>query len=230
MNRTKIEYCDYTWNPVTGCLHRCPYCYARRTAEGRLKGRFGYPSDDPFRPTYHENRLHEPLAVMKPSVIFVVSMGDLLGSWVPRKWIVDIIGTMADATRHTYLILTKNPGRYAEFYWPYNCWLGTSVEDTDRGHGRVKALKMATGGSSMIRDTRRWLSIEPIQGPSAALIPGIDWIVVGAETGTGARKRRSQAMIEIRVRDILEVAAKHHTPVFLKDNLDLEGELRERPF
>ena len=85
MNRSSIEWTRYTWNPVTGCKHGCTYCYARRLAEGRLKGRFGY--DNGFEPTFHQNRLLEPQNVKKPSMIFTCSMGDLFGEWVPRQWI-----------------------------------------------------------------------------------------------------------------------------------------------
>ncbi len=97
MNKTKIEWCDYTWNPVTGCLHRCgDFCYAKKMAY-RLKGRYGYPADEPFRPTFRPERIREPLEVKKSSKIFVVSMGDLFGDWVPSEWINSVLDTVEKA-------------------------------------------------------------------------------------------------------------------------------------
>ena len=91
MNRTKIEWTDFTWNPVTGCDKRCTFgsdnvqCYAYKMAQ-RLRGRFGYPEDDPFKPTFHPNRLSEPREVKKPSKIFVCNMGELFANygWVDK--------------------------------------------------------------------------------------------------------------------------------------------------
>jgi len=102
MNKTKIEWCDYTWNPVTGCLHACGYCYARKIANrfrfadvafNKPFTSFGIktivpdPSDGHFQPILWENRLDQPAKIKKPSRVFVVSMGDLFGEWVPDEWI-----------------------------------------------------------------------------------------------------------------------------------------------
>jgi len=117
MNQTKIEWADATWNPVTGCTpvsEGCEHCYAARMAK-RLAGRFGYPKDDPFRVTFHPDRLEEPLHWRKPKKIFVCSMGDLFHEDVPNKWIVAVWSMMAIAPQHTYLILTKRPERMKEF-------------------------------------------------------------------------------------------------------------------
>ena len=127
MNKTKIEYADYTWNPVTGCLHECEYCYARKQAK-RFSSIVGIPNgkihDLPinftykckypygFDPTFHRYRLDEPSQVKTPSTIFVCSMADLFGEWVPDEWIQKIFEACADAPQHRYLFLTKNPKRY----------------------------------------------------------------------------------------------------------------------
>ena len=133
-NKTKIDWADATWNPVTGCLHGCEYCYARRIAE-----RFGsnlmpiftnYPVlDEPvrsggfdcgknqpypfdFTPTFHRYRLDEPARWTRPRNIFVCSMADLFGEWVPDGWIQEVINACLAAPQHRFLFLTKNPGRY----------------------------------------------------------------------------------------------------------------------
>ena len=127
MNKTRIEWCDSTWNPVTGCKHGCPYCYARRVA-----GRFGeaqratgdhhifqappgstrYPYG--YHPTFHRYRLDEPAHKTKGQTIFVCSMADLFGPWVPIRWIVEVLDACRKAPQHRYLFLTKHPKRYIE--------------------------------------------------------------------------------------------------------------------
>jgi len=93
MNRTRIEWCDFTWNPVTGCYHGCDYCYARRIAH-----RF-FPKTVGFNPYFWRDRLREPLALKKPARIFVCSMADLFGDWVPREWIEAVFETVRDCPR-----------------------------------------------------------------------------------------------------------------------------------
>ena len=131
--KTKIDWVDATWNPVTGCLHGCEYCYARRIAErfGTHK-KYERPYDpvldvpirrvrtkpEPypygFQPTFHKYRLDEPARWTKPRNIFVCSMADLFGDWVPDEWIDDVIKATQRALQHRYLFLTKNPERYGE--------------------------------------------------------------------------------------------------------------------
>ena len=146
MNKTRIEWCDSTWNPVTGCKHGCPYCYARRVA-----GRFGEaqratgdhhilqapPVSTPypygFDPTFHRYRLDEPAHKTKGQTIFVCSMADLFGPWVPIRWIVEVLDACRKAPQHRYLFLTKHPKRYIELehmaLLPHedNFWFGSTV-------------------------------------------------------------------------------------------------------
>lgn len=117
MNRTSIEWTEYTWNPVTGCSKMsegCQHCYAERIAK-RLAGRGGYPADEPFRVTLHPERLDEPLRVQKPQRVFVSSMGDLFHPKVPETFISAVFYVMQKAKQHTFLVLTKRPKRMAEF-------------------------------------------------------------------------------------------------------------------
>lgn len=117
MAKTKIEWATDVWNPITGCSpisEGCKNCYAKRMAN-RLRGRFGYPKDDPFKVTFHLDRLDQPLKWRKPRRIFVCSMGDLFHEDVPFEFIINIFGTMLKAKQHTYLLLTKRPQRAKEF-------------------------------------------------------------------------------------------------------------------
>lgn len=130
--KTKIDWCDSTWNPVTGCLNGCKYCYAEKIAnrfsdpsnrgllfladdftyETSIKPKYAYPYG--FRPSFHRYRLDEPEKMKKSSKIFVVSMGDLFGDWVPDEWIQKVFDACKKAPWHKYLFLTKNPKRYMQ--------------------------------------------------------------------------------------------------------------------
>jgi len=113
-----IDWCDYTWSPVTGCLHGCFYCYARRLA--RRLGTGGYSAKPTvarpgevfpagFSPTFYPHRLSEPARIKKPSRIFAVSAGDLFGEWVPGEWIRAVLAVARQCSRHTFILLTKTP-------------------------------------------------------------------------------------------------------------------------
>lgn len=124
MGASRIEWTDATWNPITGCSHAgspgCDHCYAQRMAN-RLRGRCGYPSDDPFRVTFHPDRLDEPLRWKKPRRIFVDSMGDLFHEDVPTAWLDQVFGiftacrALANLERHIFLLLTKRPERARDY-------------------------------------------------------------------------------------------------------------------
>ena len=115
---TKIEWAEDVWNVITGCTpisEGCAKCYAKRMAT-RLRGRYGYPADDPFRVTFHPDRLEQPLKWRKPRRIFVCSMGDLFHNDVQFEQIDAVIRVIAKARQHTFMILTKRPGRMAEYF------------------------------------------------------------------------------------------------------------------
>lgn len=156
MNDTGINWCDKTWNPMTGCLHGCDYCYARKLAETRLKAMGLYPQG--FKPTFHNKRLYDP--VDKPgAVIFVGSMTDMMGAWWPNDDINAVIETCYQEKQHTFLWLSKNPGRYADFIWPDNCWLGMTL--TGREDDNLAGLRAFI----LTPNIKRFLSIEPMLGP-----------------------------------------------------------------
>lgn len=206
MQPTNIEWCDESWNPVTGCTpvsEGCENCYARRMAN-RLSGRFGYPADDPFRVTFHPDRLDEPVRLKKAKRIFVCSMGDLFHEDVQTEWIDDILAVIAACPQHTFLVLTKRPKNIeAKLYegtlenparelgggdFLPNLWLGVTAENQQRADERIPVLldPMRTPGF------KKFVSVEPclesIHIPPVFLGPGkVEWVICGAETSRGAR-------------------------------------------
>jgi protein gp37 len=207
MQKSKIEWCKYTWNPVTGCLHRCgDFCYAKRQAN-RLKGRFGYPAEDPFRPTFHPKRIGEPLKVKKPSKIFADSMSDLFGDWVSYDWINAVLNTVDEAYWHTFQFLTQNPKRYLEFEFPKNAWLGYT--------SRVADFRYANIIKERHPNNIVFVSAEPLHGLKLPLQGNPDWIIMGLETGN-----RKNKVIPERAwyKAIEEYASAYRIPLFVKNN------------
>lgn len=263
--KTKIDWCDSTWNPVTGCLHGCEYCYARRIAE-RFGGcwRLDLPPDtswrgnvgerglmgdyarhsnrkchvlyepeiecavfDPpsgyrgkvkpypysFDPTFHRYKLNEPQRWKKPRTIFVCSMADLFGKWVPDEWIAEVFKACDAAPWHRYLFLTKNPTRYCKIAndgWlpdAKNFWYGSTI---------------TRKGESFFAGSVHWnafASIEPLLEPldvGIGSFGGAKWVIVGAETGN--RKGKIAPKREW-VENIVEAAQITGMKVFMKDSL-----------
>ncbi len=225
-----IGWCDYTWNPVTGCKHGCPYCYARRIAK-----RFR----ENFEPEFHANRLGEPAEVKKPSKIFVVSMGDLFGEWVPDEWIKQVLSEANWCSHHTFMFLTKNPQRYLEYSgvklgaWPHgnedriafprNCWAGVSVTD-------FKSWTWLSCRIQHVLAPVKFVSFEPLCENVSKFInvhgipDGVGWVIVGAQTGPGAVKPEPRW-----VERIVEKCRTKKVPVFLKDNLNWPEKIQEFP-
>lgn len=247
MQKTKIEWCTMTWNPVTGCWHGCNYCYAKKIAERfgdtpcesgnccycadcreHLLG-FRCQSYRPaekihtlenkrywyvprrrvrqfpygFEPTFHTYRLDEPIMHKKPERIFVVSMGDLFGDWVPEGWITKVFDACIQAPQHKYMFLTKNPKRYTELaekgLLPAldNFWYGQTCTK-----GQVKAF---------FGPYHQFLSAEPLQG---VVDPwGFELVIVGTETGN----RKGKYIPTIR--NIMQSADNSMGCVFMKDSL-----------
>lgn len=275
--KTKIDWCDSTWNPVTGCEHGCHYCYARGIAE-----RFGtnwLPDENPgtykcvldgtethaiieldgtqarmredgkivpapyplgFVPTLHRYRLDEPLRWKKPRNIFVCSMADLFGDWVPDEWITDVFRSCDAAPQHRFLFLTKNPGRYCHLeragIMPKgdNFWFGATFDHSNwPGHdgpheipGRPTTFALH---GKMVHDAgdfyypaypekNRFVSFEPLLYDIGAHIgsTGAQWHIIGAETGNRKGKVATQREW---VEHIVEYSDKNHIPVFMKESL-----------
>ena len=255
---TKIDWCDATWNPVTGCLHGCEYCYARRIAErfrpeyvsgmygtneSEVSSRTNYELKEPMRrcryesdgvkllyektaypfgfvPTFHRYRLEEPQRWKKPRNIFVCSMADLFGDWVPDEWIKEVFAACDAAPQHRFLFLTKNPSRYKELenLLPLHrrppavaeMWFGHSYTGT----GDYKPMQLHLAHS-------RFVSIEPLlhdlsEQDMMIVAATNDWIIIGAETG-----HRKGKVIPKKswVDGIVYYAKRNNVPVFMKESL-----------
>lgn len=238
MNKSKIEWCDYTWNPVTGCYHGCEYCYARKIANrfGEydvrpykkihvINGKCTTPYPALFEPTFHMHRLDEPTKKKNGVNIFVSSMGDLFGDWVPDEWIKEVFKACDEAPQHRYMFLTKNYKRYyqlaKDYNIPKNVWLGmTAVNQEQYENANGITLYLSTNGY------KTFLSIEPIQEEIYLNHCMADWIIVGQETGN--RKEKIKAKNEW-MENILRYDSIFDPPIFLKDNLGWHEEIKEYP-
>ncbi len=217
MQKSKIEWTDYVWNPVTGCEHQCPYCYARKMAN-RLKGRYGYPAEEPFKPTYHADKAREPDELKKPSKIFVCSMADLFGDWIPNDWITMTLDTVEFNPQHTFIFLTKNPKRYSEFTFPKNAWIGYSTTGPlyHEWHSNHKG-------------NIKFISIEPMMGElvNTAYLHDTQWVIIGAESGN----RKEKVKLDKRwVLNAMELLYEEDIPFFIKNNADGCKGIQEYPY
>jgi protein gp37 len=185
-----IEWTDATWNPVTGCTkisRGCDNCYAERFSE-RFRGVPAHPFELGFDLTLRPERLEHPLNWKRPRMIFVNSMSDLFHKGVSRAFVDRVFDTMERADWHVFQVLTKRSslmtrylkGRYGSRRAPAHIWCGVSVEDA-QAKGRIAHLR--TSETSI-----RFLSLEPLLGPMGRLdLTSIDWVIVGGESGPGAR-------------------------------------------
>lgn len=195
--KSAIEWTGSTWNPITGCVKistGCMHCYAERMAK-RLQA-MGQPNyANGFKLAMHEHALELPLLWKKPQTIFVNSMSDLFLKDVPVRFIKRVFDVMGKAPQHTFQVLTKRADRlYAlssELPWMPNIWMGVTVENGDYTH-RIDHLRQT--GAYL-----KFLSIEPLLGPISDLdLEEIDWVIVGGESGPGARPMKTEWVIDIR--------------------------------
>ena len=194
---SSIEWTESTWNPVTGCTKvspGCKHCYAERMAL-RLQA-MGQPNYvNGFRLTLHERALELPLGWKRPQMIFVNSMSDLFHEDVPLEFILKVVDVMRRASWHTFQVLTKRSAHLLELNpeidWPANVWMGVSVENS-RYTFRIDHLRRT--------DARvKFLSLEPLLGPLPNLdLRGVHWVIVGGESGPGARPIEEEWVLDIR--------------------------------
>lgn len=196
MAETKIEWTEATWNPVTGCTkisEGCRHCYAERMAM-RLQAMGAENYRDGFHVRCHENSLLLPFTWKRPRMIFVNSMSDLFHKEIPFEFLSRVFEVMNRTPHHTYQVLTKRADRLAELAplltWTPNIWMGVTVERQDYTD-RINSLRLV--GSAV-----RFISMEPLLGPIDTDLNGIDWVIVGGESGPGARPMLEDWVIDIR--------------------------------
>jgi len=208
-DRSSIEWTEATWNPVTGCDRvspGCDNCYAERLAK-RLQAMGNARYANGFAVTLHPDVLDLPLRWRTSRRVFVNSMSDLFHPKVPTGFIEAAFDVMVRAPHHTFQILTKRPKRAValadKLPWPANIWLGVSVEDQPRAW-RVDDLRK-------VPTAVRFLSVEPLLGPVDLDLTGISWVIVGGESGPGARP-----MDPKWARDIRDACRRSNVPFFFK--------------
>ena len=210
MNKSKIEWTESTWNPVTGCSKvsaGCNHCYAERMAKRLLAmGQENYKNG--FEVTCHEHVLEQPLKWNKSRLIFVNSMGDLFHEEVPDEFIIKVFEIMKHAKQHRFQVLTKRSERIlalsSRLNWTPNIWMGVTVENQESTY-RIEHLKKTDAKI-------KFLSLEPLLSPIMNLnLHGIDWVIVGGESGPGAR-----LMLEEWILDIKKNCDINNIPFFFK--------------
>ncbi len=205
-----IEWTECTWNPITGCSKvspGCKNCYAERMAR-RLKA-MGSPNySNGFTLTIHEHATVAPLMWKRPMMVFVNSMSDLFHHDVPDDFIFELFEVMRQADHHTFQILTKRSERMRDLSdkltWPSNVWMGVTVETTEYSFSidHLRGTDAAT----------KFLSFEPLLGPLPNLnLSGIQWVIVGGESGPSARPMSSRWVLDIR-----DQCLAAHVPFFFK--------------
>lgn len=207
---SQIEWTDVTWNPVTGCSkvsQGCKHCYAERMAK-RLKAMRVDRYRNGFQVALHEDLLDAPKRWRSPRMVFVNSMSDLFHDDVPASFVQRIFRTMEDCPQHTFQILTKRSERLLALSrslpWPRNVWMGVSVESRDF----ITRIRDLQGVSASVR----FLSCEPLLGPLPRLpLAGIRWVIVGGESGPGARPMEKKWVL-----GILRQCRRRSVPFFFK--------------
>lgn len=236
-----IEWCDYTFNPIGGCLHECRWtmpdgntaiCYAENTAENSQAKPF-YPEG--FAHHYwHPAKLDEPMRVRKPAKIFVGSMADVFGSWVPDEQIEAVLSGCKSAHWHTFQFLTKNAPRLLKFKFPPNVWIGVSsppdyfmgkqLSQEQKERMLSKSLEVLSELDGIIR----WMSFEPLSHDYSKIVAehsALDWAVIGAATN-GPKKFQP---LSTDVENLLKVLDGQKVKTFFKGNLDYKPHREDFP-
>jgi len=209
-----IEWAKWSWNPVTGCKHGCPYCYARDIAN-----RF---YEEKFEPTLRKERMEAPANTKIPKGkenepgwknVFVCSMGDLFGDWVEETWIKRVLKSMNENSQWNYLLLTKNPKRYLEFDFPEQCWLGATADNQTRMDEAVQVFKQKD-------HPIKFISCEPLSENIQTDLNWIHWLIVGGRSGSSGMKEGQPEWSWVE--NLLVQARKADVPIYFKPNLTVK--------
>jgi protein gp37 len=233
LNKTKIEWTDYTWNPITGCKHGCWYCYANR-----MFTRFHRS----FEPQFHPERLMQPLFLKKPSKIFCCSVSDIFASWTKPEWRDDVLEVIkicqTDRPFLTFQLLTKQPEGAIPYYFEKNTWLGATITRQDE-LDKINVLKSCHAVTKFVSfeplleeiDTEKPYSHydeengEPCyHWDELADLDGIDWIIIGKLTGSRRIKLQKEW-----VEKLIEQARGLDIPIFIKNNVNWHKRIQEFP-
>ena len=215
----KIDWTDWTWNPISGCKHGCPYCYMLR-----MEKRFPGIMKPAFKPEYLD-RFQQVRKVRSGDKIFVGSSGDMWGEWVPKEWIhIFFYKAVRKRPDVIFQFLTKNPERYWEFdFREYqNCWFGTTVDGTKRTE-----LNMSCLVNAIDRQGPKFISFEPLLAtPSIDIdeFKELDWIIIGADSTRGAELPPLS-----RADGLIQLARENNIPVWIKDNYRYPDTIKEFP-
>lgn len=212
----KIDWTNWTWNPISGCLHGCEYCYMRRM-EKRFPGI--------NKPAFHFDRIDKFLRSKKVTSgekIFVGSSGDMWGRWVSDEWISAVLDVVELTPEFTYQFLTKNPTGYIGWDFCQSCWLGTTVDGTRQTEDNISILLLAAPDHVV-----KFVSFEPLL--SHVLVPAeqwkkLDWIIIGADSTKGADKPPAWW-----AESLIFDARRHGVPVWVKDNYCYPETIKEFP-
>lgn len=250
MNKTKIEWAlnpdgtpGYTWNPITGCLNGCDYCYARKLANTRLRNVYQANENvapvfseereiytiankmiglDPFYPRLWPEKLDQPFSLKKPMGIFTCNMSDLFGIGIPEKWTQSVMNVVNFAYKHRFYLLTKQPQNLIKFSpFPDNAWVGQTITGNEGMLSKSESIMFSKLESMWkVKARLRFISLEPLLDlPNMITLKSflnggsIKWVIIGAQS-------KPTVMPKIEwVREIVEAADKAGIPVFLKNNL-----------
>ena len=217
-DKNGVGWCDTTWNPITGCKNTCFFCYARKIAT-RFKGSKAFPNG--FEPTFHWNRLSQPMKLKRPSKIFVCSMGELFGNWVRKDWVEEVFNSIQQSPQHIFQILTKYPQNIKKFILgiPDNVWLGITIT----GKESEKEQISMSYSLKKIDAKVRFVSFEPLLDMpfGREYLNVMNWVIIGGLTPINVHRKEW-------IDKILEDAKG--IPVFIKRNAHYPIIRKEFPF
>lgn len=238
-NSRGIEWTDFSWNVIGGCQHGCRWtmpdgsiaeCYAETVAERVAQRAYPHGFEHHY---WNEKLLNEPLKLKTPSKIFLDSMSDLMGHWVPRDQIERVLDVCREASQHTFQLLTKNAPRLLDFDFPPNVWVGVSAPPTmmfGKPLSKTQQTRMVKRQIEVLREVDvpvRWMSIEPLSFDIAPLLvnAGLQWAVIGAATNGRKTYQPEPEWVE----NVIKVLRDQEARIFFKGNLIWEDWLEEFP-